>query len=68
MNRIAKAINSIAKKFGYRILKIEQPHWTKEFIGITKFEKSVLNVCANYSMTSYESMYFFNKSHKAYKK
>jgi|TARA_B110000902_G_scaffold73829_1_gene87151 O-methyltransferase len=62
MNRIAKTINSITKKFGYRILEIEQHHWTEEFIGITKFEKSVLDVCANYSMTSYESMYFLIKA------
>ena len=62
MNRIAKTINSISKKFGYRLIKIEKSQWSDGFIGISKFEKSILNVCSKYSMTGFERMYFLIKA------
>ena len=62
MNRIAKTVNSISKKFGYRLIKIEKNDWSEEFVGITKSEKSILDVCSKYSMTGYERMYFLIKA------
>ena len=62
MNRIAKTVNSISKKFGYRLIKIEKNDWSEEFVGITKSEKSILEVCSKYSMTGFERMYFLIKA------
>jgi len=62
MNRIAKTVNSISKKFGYRLIKIEKSKWSDGFVGISKFEKSILNICSKYSMTGFERMYFLIKA------
>jgi len=62
MNKIAKTVNSISKRFGYRLIKIEKNHWSDEFAGIKKFEKSILDVCSKYSMTGFERMYFLIKA------
>jgi O-methyltransferase len=62
MNRIAKTINSISKKFGYRLIEIEKNHWSEGFVGITKTERAILNVCSKYSMTGFERMYFLIKA------
>jgi O-methyltransferase len=62
MNRIAKTVNSISKKFGYRLIKIEKSNWSDGFVGISKFEKSILNICSQYSMTGFERMYFLIKA------
>ena len=62
MNRIAKTVNSISKKFGYRLIKIDKSNWSDAFVGISKFEKSILNICSKFSMTGFERMYFLIKA------
>jgi O-methyltransferase len=62
MNRIAKTINSISKKFGYRLIKIDKNHWSDGFVGMSKFEQSAINVSSKYSMTGFERMYFLAKA------
>ena len=62
MNRIAKIINSISKKFGYRLIKMEKNYWSDEFIGISKFEKSIIDISSKYSMTGFENQYFLIKA------
>ena len=62
MNRIAKIINSISKKFGYRLIKMEKNYWSDEFIGISKFEKSIIDISSKYSMTGFERQYFLIKA------
>ena len=44
------------------LIKIEKSKWSEGFVGITKSEKSILNVCSKYSMTGFERMYFLIKA------
>ena len=63
MNRIAKTINSISKKFGYRLIKIQKnKNWSEDFVGISQFEKKTLETCSNFSMTGFDRMFFLIKA------
>jgi O-methyltransferase len=65
MNRIAKTINSISKRFGYRLIKIQKnKNWTEDFVGISQFEKKTLETCSNFSMTGFDRMFFLIKAIK----
>ena len=62
MNRLLKTINSLSKKFGYRLIPLETTEWKDNFVGISKFEEKILNICLKYSMTSVDNMYFLIKA------
>jgi O-methyltransferase len=63
MNRLAKTLNSITKKFGYRLIKIEKiKDWSESFVGITNFEKKTINICSKFSMTGYDRLFFLVKA------
>jgi hypothetical protein len=66
-NKFAKLINSLSKKFGYRLIKIQKKNWHDDFVGISKFEKKSLEVASKYSMTGFERMFFLVKALKQIK-
>lgn len=66
-NKLAKLLNSISKKFGYRLIKIQENKWYDNFIGITEFEKKTLEIASKYSMTGFERMFFLVKALKQIK-
>ena len=61
MKIITKRINSIAKKFGYRFVKIEKYNLKENFAEATKFEKKILNNAAKFSMTGFDRMFIIIK-------
>ena len=62
MNPFIRIVNSIFKKFDYRVSKVEKANLDHQFIGVSKFEKKTLEICSNYSMTGYENMFALIKS------
>jgi len=66
-NKLSKLLNSISKKFGYRLIKVQENKWYDNFIGITEFEKKTLEIASKYSMTGFERMFFLVKALKQIK-
>ncbi len=66
-NKFAKLINSLSKKLGYRLIKIEKKNWYDDFVGISEFEKKSLEIASKYSMTGFERMFFLMKAIKQIK-
>ena len=62
MKIITKRINSIAKKFGYRFVKIEKYNLKENFAEATSFERKILNTSAKFSMTGFDRMFFLIKA------
>jgi len=62
MKRIVKTLNSVSKKFGYRLTKIEDFNFKENFPEASKFEKNLLYTCSKYSMTGFDRMFSLIKA------
>ena len=51
MRRIVKTLNSVSKKFGYKLTKMKDFNFKENFPEALKFEKNLLYACSKYSMT-----------------
>ena len=62
MNPILRLFKSLFKKINYDLKKIKPFNLSENFPEASEFEKELLNVCSNYSMTGHDRMYSLIKS------
>jgi O-methyltransferase len=62
MNPVLRLFKSLFKKINYDLKKIKPFNLSENFPEASEFEKELLNLCSNYSMTGHDRMHSLIKS------